>query len=213
MNKLIIWGAGGHGKVVLDVARAVGVFREAVFIDDSCVEPGGRFCDCELFPSSQRVELLKARGFRFFIVAVGDNLIREQLFRQGINSELVPISLIHPSAVVSAATFIGDGTVGMPRIVVNAGAVIGRNCILNTGAIVEHDCQVGDHVHLAPGTILGGGVTVEPFALVGLGAIALPGALIGKGAIVGAGAVVLDSVSPGAIATGVPAKALSHAKR
>jgi sugar O-acyltransferase (sialic acid O-acetyltransferase NeuD family) len=213
MNKLIIWGAGGHGKVVLDVARAARTSVEIVFVDDSCSAPGARFSDCELLPPSGGIELLKTRGHSFFIVAVGDNRVREQRFKEGINRKLVPVSLIHPSAIISAAAFIGDGTVILPRVVVNAGAVIGRNCILNTGAIIEHDCHIGDHVHLAPATTLGGGVTVEPYALVGLGAIALPGTLIKEGATVGAGAVVVDSVPPGAVAVGVPAKVLSQARR
>ena len=77
--------------------------------------------------------------------------------------------LIHPSAFVSGWTRLGAGTVLMPRVVVNADAIIGRDCILNTGAIVEHDCHIGDHVHIAPGVILGGGVRIEPSSLLGLG--------------------------------------------
>jgi sugar O-acyltransferase (sialic acid O-acetyltransferase NeuD family) len=209
VQRLIIWGAGGHGKVVLDVARATGLFSEIVFVDDSCASPGGCFCDCELLPSSEGFEALKARGHSCFVVAIGNNHVRQRCFQEGIDRGVDLAALIHPSTTVSASARIGGGTVVMPRVVVNADAVIGENCILNTGVIVEHDCHIGDHVHLAPGVILGGGVTVEPYSLLGIGTIAIPRTRIGEGAVVGAGAVVLDSVPPGATSVGVPAKVLS----
>jgi sugar O-acyltransferase (sialic acid O-acetyltransferase NeuD family) len=213
VRKLIIWGAGGHGKVVLDIARATGLYCEIVFVDDSYTAPGGRPRDCEILPSFEGFEMLRARGDVYFVVAIGDNHVRERCFQEGIDKDFDPVALIHPSTVVSASAQIGDGTVVMPRAVVNADAIIGRNCILNTGVIVEHDCHIGDHVHLAPGVVLGGGVTVEPYSLLGIGTIALPRTTIGAGAILGAGAVILDSVPPGATSVGVPAKVLSSISR
>lgn len=212
MNKLIIWGAAGHGKAVLDIVRATGVFREIAFVDDACAAPGACFFDCEVLSAFEGIEMLKARGHRCFVVAIGDNRARKRCFQEGVNRGLEPALLIHPSAVVSASARIGGGTVVMPHVVINAAAEIGCNCILNTGVIVEHDCRIADHVHLAPRVTLGGGVTVESHALVGIGAIALPRARIGEDAIIGAGAVVLDLVPPGATAVGVPAKVLSSAR-
>jgi sugar O-acyltransferase (sialic acid O-acetyltransferase NeuD family) len=212
LQKLIIWGAGGHGKVVLDIARSMAIFAEIVFVDDARVSKGQSFCDCELLPSSQGLKALKARGHGNFVVAIGDNRIRERCFRQGIEQGLDAATLIHPSALVSGSVRTGKGTVVMPRVVVNADTVIGDNCILNTGAIVEHDCRIGNHVHLAPGVTLGGNVTVETHSFLGIGTIVLPGAMIGAGAVLGAGAVVLDSAPSGATSVGVPAKVLAKAK-
>jgi len=213
VRKLIIWGASGHGKVVLETARATGLFSEIVFVDDSCSSPGGYFCDCELLPASEGLEELKASGHSCLVVAIGNNRDRERCFQEGIDRGLDLVALIHPAAIVSASARIGGGTVVMPRVVVNADAVIGHNCILNTGVIVEHDCHIGDHVHLAPGVILGGRVTVEPHSLLGIGTIALPDTRIGAGAVVGAGAVILDSVPPGATSVGIPARVLSNINR
>ena len=213
MRKLIIWGAGGHGKVVLDIARATGLFCEIAFVDDSDSALGERLGDCDILPSLEGFEALKARGHSCFVVAIGENRVRERCFQEGRDRGFDPAALIHPGAVVSTSARIGEGTVVMPRVVVNADAVIGCNCILNTGAIVEHDCNIGNHTHLAPGVVLGGGVTVEPYSLLGIGTIALPGTKIGAGAVVGAGAVILDSVPPGATSVGVPAKVLSSTYR
>jgi sugar O-acyltransferase (sialic acid O-acetyltransferase NeuD family) len=212
LRKLIIWGAGGHGKVVLDIARALAVFAEIAFVDDACPSSELSFCGCQLLPSSNGIESFKAGGYTSFIVAIGNNRVRERCFQDGLERGLEAATLIHPSAVVSRSAHLGAGTVVMPRVVVNANTVIGNNCILNTGAIVEHDCHIGDHVHLAPGVTLGGNVTVQTHALLGIGTIVLPGGTIGESAIIGAGSVVLVSAPPRTTSVGVPAKVLVERK-
>jgi sugar O-acyltransferase (sialic acid O-acetyltransferase NeuD family) len=212
MSDLVLWGASGHGKVVLDVARAMGGFGTISFIDDACEESGREFCGCQVFGASRRLQTLKDKGSRY-LVSIGKNEIRAACFQKALEHGLVPVNLVHPSAVISESARLEDGTVVMPRVVINAGAQIGRNCILNTAAVVEHDCRVGDHVHLSPGVLLGGGATVRSFAHVGIGAIALPGSEIGEGATVGAGAVVLHSVPAGVTVAGIPAKVLARTNR
>src|ERR1035438_9427585 len=208
MSDLVLWGASGHGKVVLDVARAMGGFKTVSFIDDACGESGPEFCACQIFGARRYLQLLGGKACPRFLVSIGNNAMRAACFQRALELGLLPATLVHPSAVISESARIEDGTVVMPRVVVNAGAQIGRNCIVNTAAVVEHDCRVGDHVHLSPGVLLGGGVRVHSFAHVGIGAIALPGAEIGEGAVVGGGAVVLRSVPAGATAVGIPARVL-----
>jgi acetyltransferase EpsM len=201
MGELVLWGAGGHGKVVLEVARAMGGFGIISFIDD--VFRGG-----EVLEAGRYLESLKHEVSARYVVSIGRNEMRAACFLRALDGGLLPVTLVHPSAVISQSARIEDGTVIMPRVVINAGARIGRNCIVNTAAIVEHDCRVDDHVHLSPGVLLGGGVTVHAYAHVGMGSIALPGVEIGEGSIVGAGAVVLDAVAARATVTGIPAKPL-----
>jgi sugar O-acyltransferase (sialic acid O-acetyltransferase NeuD family) len=208
MDDLVLWGAGGHGKVVLDVARAMGVFKTISFIDDVCEQQAREFCACQVLAASRCLQLLKGKGCAQYLVSVGKNETRAVCFQQALENGLVPATLVHPSAVISPSARLGEGTVVMPRVVINAGAQIGRNCIVNTAAVVEHDCRIGDHVHLSPGVLLGGEVTVHSLAHVGIGAIALPGTEIGEGAVVGAGAVVLHSVPAGVTVAGVPARVI-----
>jgi len=212
MADLVLWGASGHGKVVLDVAKAMGGSATIFFIDDACEEIEREFCDCQVTGANRYLQSLQGEGCPEFLVSIGKNEIRAACFQKALDRGLLPARLIHPSAVISDSARLADGTVVMARVVVNAGAQIGRNCIVNTAAVVEHDCRIGDHVHLSPGALLGGGVTVHSFAHVGIGAIALPGAVIGEGAIVGAGAVVLNSVPSGATVVGVPARTLARAR-
>jgi len=210
MGDLVLWGASGHGKVVLDIARAMGGFTTISFVDDACERSGLDFCDCPVFGAGQHLQWLRDRGGAKYVVSIGHNEMRAACFQRAFDHGLLPATLIHPAAVVSKSARLEDGTVVMAKAVINADARIGKNCIVNTAAVVEHDCRIGDHVHLSPGVLLGGGVTVHSFAHVGIGAIALPGAEIGAGAIVGAGAVVLDSVPSGATVVGIPARALAR---
>jgi acetyltransferase EpsM len=211
MGDLVLWGAGGHGKVVLDIARAMGGFGTISFIDDAYEGPGNEFCDCEVFEAGRYLQSLKDKVRPQYVVSIGRNEMRASCFQTALEHRLLPVTLVHPSAVISQSARLEDGTVVMAKVVINAGAQIGKNCIVNTAAVVEHDCRVGDHVHLSPGVLLGGDVTVHSFAHVGIGAIALPGAEIGEGAIVGAGAVVIHSVPAGATVVGVPARPLVRA--
>ena len=210
MSELVLWGAGGHGKVVLDVARAIGGFGTISFIDDACGELAHDFCGCQVFGTDRVLHLPNDNGRKQYLVSIGNNEMRAACFRRGIENRLRPVSLVHPSAVISDSARLEEGTVVMARVVINACAQIGKNCILNTAVVVEHDCRVGDHVHLSPGVVLGGCVTVRSFAHLGIGAIVLPGAEIGEGSIVGAGAVVIDLVPPGTTVVGIPARNLAR---
>jgi acetyltransferase EpsM len=204
----LIWGAGRHGKVVLDVVRSTALQKPIAFLDHDLMRAGLLYCDCPVIGGS--AELHRFTGSSF-IIAVGDNRTRAQCFNTACGSGLLPAKLVHSAATISPSAIIGPGTVVMPGVVVNAGAVIGQNCIINTGAIVEHDCHIADHVHISPRVALGGGVTVSPYAHVGIGAVVLPGATVGEESTVGAGAVVLRAVPARSTVVGVPAKPLIDA--
>lgn len=203
--KLLLWGAGGHAKVVLDIARATGAFTDIGFLDDAEKEESC-FRGCLILGSLSCWRSWSGTDPVHFAVSIGDNQTRANRYRAAVQEGLPAATLVHPSAILSPSATIGEGTVVMARAVIQADARVGRNCIINTGAIVEHDCVIGDHAHLAPGAVLGGSVRVGELALVGLGAKVLPGAEIGEGAVVGAGAVVLHEVPAYSTTAGVPAR-------
>ena len=206
MNGLILWGAGGHGKMVLDCAMLSGCFSPISFLDD---KPGDWFCGHQVLGGREQLLCAAQLGFSNFLIAIGDNRVRAQCYKICREHSLRPVSVIHPSAIISPSAILSPGTVVMPRAVINAGVMIGQNCIINTGAVVEHDCRIGDHVHISPGAVLGGAVQVRNYVHIGIGAMALPGADIAEGAVVGAGALVLRTVAAGTTVIGVPAKVLS----
>jgi len=210
MNGLILWGAGGHAKVVLDCALLSGCFSPIAFLDDAAEwEAGGTFCDHPVLGGREQLRSAIRCGYHAVLVAIGDNRIRSRCLQISSEHGLQPATIVHPGAVVSPSALLCPGTVVMPRAVINAGAVIGRDCIINSGAVLEHDVHIGDHAHISPGAVLGGAVRIADYVHVGIGAVILPGAEIGEGAAIGGGAVVLRSVAPRTTVAGVPAKLLT----
>jgi sugar O-acyltransferase (sialic acid O-acetyltransferase NeuD family) len=197
----LLWGSGGHAKVVMEVAAPSLRSEAFVFVDDDPSKIGGRLDGhpiCSFAEAAQRATT--------FLVCIGNNRMRAERFAEAVDKGLTPLTVVHPSAIISETAVLSSGTVVMPRVVINAGASVGADCIVNSGAIIEHDCTVGDHAHISPGAVLGGGVCIGRYVHVGLNASVLPGVSIGEGAVVGAGAVVLRDVPPGVIVAGVPAK-------
>ena len=205
-GNLIVLGAGGHGKVVADLALAAG-YCVLGFVDDrapSAPLPGyallGRISDlASLFAEEPAARLA---------VAVGDNRIRMDLAaRCAVGDDLFP-TLVHPASAISSFACLGWGTVVLPGAVVNAGTLVGRHVILNSGCSVDHDCRIGDFAHISPGAHLAGNVRVGLGAQVGIGASVIQGVRIGEWSLVGAGSVVLEDVPSGVVVAGIPARKL-----
>ena len=211
MSSYLIWGAGGHGKVVADLVRALG-HRVFGFADSDVsrmgqrAEPGG--ARVEITDAALRVALRQAPQpdlpFDAVALGIGDNDARHECLRSLRACCVVP--LVHPTAVVSDSARIGRGTVVFAGSVVNAAAKVGDACIINTGAVVEHDCDLGDAVHVSPGAVLCGHVRVGHRSWIGASAVVIQEITIGADVIVGAGAVVTRDVPDGATVVGNPAR-------
>jgi UDP-N-acetylbacillosamine N-acetyltransferase len=205
---LLIFGAGGHAKVVADIARKC---RRQIlgFIDNvNSSRAGEGFYGGTILGGINAIEKLRASHANVeVVVAVGDCKARVEIADSLQKSGLRLTTLLHPAAILAADVEIGKGTVVVAGAILNAGAVIGENVIINTAASVDHDCRVGDGAHVGPGVRIGGNVSVGATSWIGIGAIIKDRVSIGKSCVIGAGALVLKDVPDDTVAYGAPATA------
>jgi acetyltransferase EpsM len=203
-RRLLILGAGGHGRAVADLARACG-FAVAGFTDRAPSAGAGPV----LGTDGELATLLRRHRIQGAVVGVGSTALprRAGLFDALGAAGAARPALAHPRAVLSPSCEIGPGSVVFAGCVLGHAVRVGANAVLYSGVIAEHECVIDDHAYLSPGVVLSGQVTVGRGAFLGSGAVVLPGLRIGAGAVVAAGAVVTADVPAGATVMGVPARA------
>jgi len=195
---MILYGAGGHAKVIYERMQVVGIVVTCLFDDNPAVSKFMNVVDVlrydpTIFPDEQ------------LILSIGSNPIRQEL--AGIVEHDFG-TFIDPACVVSKWSVIGKGNMIMTNATIQASATLGAHSIINTGAIVEHDSQVGDYSHIGPGAVVCGQVTIGNGVFIGANATILPGIKIGDWVTVGAGSVVTEDIEAGVVVAGNPARRL-----
>lgn len=210
MNVIIV-GAGGHGRVVLDILRRYPGIKPVGFVDDdrnshhTLIDGSPVLGDVGSLPA-----LIPVHEVDGAIIAVGNNRVRAELFERLKGLGLRLEKAIHPDALIARDVEIGEGTVIASGAIISTGTRVGNNVIINTGVIIDHDNVIEDHTHISPGATLAGKVTVKKYTHVGLGVTVIQDIAIGENATVGAGAVVLADVPDNALAVGVPARVVRY---
>jgi sugar O-acyltransferase (sialic acid O-acetyltransferase NeuD family) len=207
-EKLIVFGAGGHAKVVIDAIEQQGKYEIAGLLDDDAKHAGKHFFGYPVLGTRADLAALLSAQLRHAVVTIGDNAIRAAVAALLDRGGWQFASAVHPRAYIGRGVTIGPGSVVMAGCVINAEAHLGAQVIINTGATVDHDCRIEDAVHIAPGCHLCGGVSVGRGSLVGAGSTVTPGVKIGFNVIVGAGSTVIRDVADGARVSGSPARTL-----
>jgi len=209
-NNIVVIGASGHAKVIMDIIEKEGKYRIAGLIDSHKPVGESLFGYKVLGAEEYLPSLFAGGGIAGGLIAIGDNWVR-YLAAEKIRS-LVPgfrfITAIHPSAAVARGVTIGEGTVLMAGAIVNSDSRIGRFCILNTKAALDHDGLMEDYSSLAPNVTAGGNVTIGGFSAISLGAGIVHGVFIGEHSVLGAGALALENIPDHCVAYGVPAKVI-----
>ena len=206
-ERLILFGAGGHAKVVLEAFLARCPNGEIAVLDDDPARAGASLLG---HPVRGPREWLAGNWPGIAVMpAIGDNRRRDELIRDLKRLKRPLRTIIHPAAIVSPSARIGDACFLAAGAIVNAAAGLDDGAILNTGASIDHDCRIGRAAHVAPGARLCGTVRVGARALVGTGAAVIPGRSIGEDAVVGAGSAVVCDIPGGETWAGCPAKPLA----
>jgi len=192
---MILYGASGHAKVIMEILEASGDMVTALW--DDAVKPDIRGLQV------QQPRLDGAAGIEGMIISVGNNRIRKRIAGK-LEDRFIFEKAIHPRSTVSVSAATGAGTVIMAGVTINADSRIGKHCIINTNAVVDHDCVLEDYVHVSPNATLCGNVTVGEGTHIGAGATVIQGVHIGSWCTIGAGAVVIRDIPDHVTAVGNP---------
>lgn len=205
MQHLIIIGAGGYAKSVLDSVDYYNYKIEG-FVDEFSEKK-----EHLGYPIiAHNLSEIKDREKYFYFIAIGNNLKRKAWFDRLKEDNLRLINVVDRSAIISPQAKIGTGCFFGKLSVVNSGAVIHSDCIINTRALIEHGCEVMQHVNVSTNAVINGDVKVGAGSFLGSCSITIGQLAIGEWSTVGAGAVVIRNVDSGITVAGVPAKEISR---
>ena len=195
--QILLYGAGGHAKAVLEMIQAVGAFGVVGIVDDNPALTGTSVLSVPVLGTRDILPGLLERGVFLAANGVGGIInidIRVKLFELLTSYGFAFPILRHPRATVEPSARLEDGVQVFANAYIGSSAVLHEKCMVNTGAVVSHDCEIGRYSHIAPGCLLAGHVHVGERALVGMGVTTIIGLKIGEGARVGNGAVLLADV-------------------
>ena len=209
MKDLIIIGAGGYAKSVLDSVDFMN-FRMIGYIDD--IKPIGTMHQ-GYHVLGDNIDCLDNPSDYVFFIAIGNNAKRKVWFDKLKERNLSLINVIDKSALVSKAATIGEGCFIGKLAILNHGSSIGDNCVINTRALVEHGCIIKNHVNISTNATLNGDVICEDGCFIGSGTVINGQLTIGKWSLVGSGAVVIKDVPANKTFVGVPAKEIESNNR
>lgn len=195
---MIVYGASGHGKVIIEILESMGISEIEVW-DDADKPP--------LWQHQVRKPFYGGDTDELFVISIGVNATRKKVAQQ-LQERVSFGTAVHSDAFLSGRVLVGEGTVVMAGVTVNADTTIGKHCIINTSASIDHDCKVGDYAHVSPNATLSGDVHIGEGTHFGAAAVAIQGVRIGKWCTIGAGAVVIGDIPDYATAVGCPAKVI-----
>jgi UDP-perosamine 4-acetyltransferase len=207
LSPIIVIGGGGHAKVLIDALKCLqvpmlGICEKSLPIQARDVLGVPINHTDEQMENYPRQAVLLVNG----LGSIKDTGLRREVFQRFRKMGFSFRQVIHPAAVISPETSLGEGVQIMAGAVVQAGVAIGDNSLINTKASVDHDCTIGAHVHIAPGVTISGNVTIEEGVHVGAGATLIQGITIGKNCLIAAGTLVPRNVPPGVTVMGVPGR-------
>ena len=194
-DKVYLYGASGHAKVVLDIVKKA-CLDVPYLIDDN-----QQVCELAGLPVVHAAHDLSP-----MIVTIGNCQIRRKIVEKLGKRDYMTV--VHPAAIKADSVKLGFGTVVMAGAVMNPCVEVGNHCIINTGASLDHDVKVGDFVHIAPHCTLCGEVTVGEGTWVGAGTTVIQGIHIGKNCFIGAGAVVVKDIPDNSLCYGNPTRVI-----
>lgn len=211
-QKIIIIGAGGHSRSVLDILLQNNEFDILGCIDSEYpnIKNVPKMKEIPIIGRDDDLEKFYEQGVRGIFVAIGDNKLRKKLFDKVINIGFSPINVISKNAIISDRAQIGQGICIMPGTVINVNSIIGDNSIINTKVSIDHDCIIGKSCHIAPGSTLSGSISVGEGTHIGTGSSIIDKIKIGSWTFVGGGSVIVSDLDSNTMYYGTPAQKIKN---
>lgn len=206
MEKIVLIGAGGHCKSVLDSLLELKTY-DVIGITD--MQTNLEIMGVKVIGNDDILEELFNSGINNAFISlgsIGDTNIRRRIYNNLKKIGFKLPTIIDKTAIVSKYATVGEGVFIGKGAIINSSAYIGKNAIINSGAIVEHDCSIGEFVHIAPGTTMSGGVSIGDNSHIGTGSSIIQGISIGESCIIGAGSVVVKNIEDNSKVYGNPGR-------
>ena len=203
MKRVIILGASGHARSVIDIITQNNEYEVHGLIGGK--EEQG-FWGIPVIGQDTDLQKLYDEGIRYAFVAIGNNSVRKKLANKLKVIGYQLINVISKYAIISPHAKLETGIVVMPGAIVNAEAQIGEGCIINTNASIDHDDVIGQYSHIAPGCSISGFTKIGRECFLGTGTNVIDSIVIEDEVTIGAGSVVIRNISKGARVVGVPAR-------
>lgn len=203
-EKLIIIGAGGHAKSVVDSVDQ-DKYQIVGFLDDYKTDTHIGFP----ILGKHIEDVDEYQNYKYF-VAIGDIAPRKLWFDRLQQYGVEIINIIDKTALISKSARIGKGNFVGKYAIINANAMIGDDNVINTKALVEHECIVGNHTHLSTNSVINGNVIVKDGVFIGSCSVCIGQLTVGENTVVGAGSVVIKDVESNVTLVGVPGKVIKR---
>ena len=201
---IIVVGAGGHAKVVIDAIEQGGIYTITTVLDDAPSKIGQAILGYRIRGLFE-IDTLEKQDF---IVAIGHDQIRKQKYNELLGLGFTPTTIIHPKAIISPHAILAKGCYVGANVMINPQADIGENTILNTACVIEHDVIIGAHSQISPMAVLCGGVKLGGLGYIGANAVIRQLIEIVTGTVIGAGSTVVKNITQQGTYIGCPAKKL-----
>jgi sugar O-acyltransferase (sialic acid O-acetyltransferase NeuD family) len=191
-KKIIIIGAGGHARSIIDVIEKTKKFKILFLLD----KYNGNINGYKVVKSNKNI-LYYRKYTKNIVIGIGqikDYNKRKKIFDKYKNSGFSFPVIKSPLAYISNRSIISEGTIIMHQALINANAKIGKNCIINTKALIEHDVEVGDNCHISTNVILNGSCKIDKNTFIGSGSIIFNNVNVGCGKVLPAGSIINRSL-------------------
>ncbi|GHV80065.1 hexapeptide transferase [Spirochaetia bacterium] len=207
-NKLLLVGAGGHCRSVIDSINYVQY--SDIGIVDLPEMVGKNIFSIPIVGTDEDIESLFEKGYHQAIITLGSVGNPDKRIKLYHKLKLIGFQfpkIIDSTAIVSQISVeMADGVFVGKGVIINTGVKLGTCAIINSGAIIDHDCEIGQFVHIGPGVRMSGGIHIQDNVHVGIGSSMIQSISVGRDSIIGAGSVVVSDIEEGVIAFGIPCR-------